>query len=654
MVATQREVLGLTRGEADVRAGITAEVSRQGEVLIASRSRALELSRDELATQREMLAASRESMAASAGHGGGFNLPGPVGMAVRAAKDAAEFGAGYMGDAIYEAQKLQTILQSTQNITGANAAQMAKARAAIFNVGDMAAMSPDQTAEMFRDLSRQSVGSMSFKDMLGMLPEMAKTQVVLGAARGFSPHETVDSVMSLTHLFRQYDPAGQKKMFDTVLRMSEVMPTNLTGAVRQMTYFEPTLKNLHVPDQEAAALMVAISRFGMGRGKGGTSLQNLFADALGPLQMTKHAQAGQATLLGPGMLNVLDARGNSRYFNDKSGDPMGFLMALYRFAQKHGSVEAQKVFEGAFKKQGSRVGDLMADPIIIDQLKKIQDVIANQKSLGLNSQATTIFATAQFAEKRAWADFQALATEVGGVALPGVTRAFNDLANALHYAQAWLHQHRSLELEVQRDIVAGVKNVEQYLVNNRGAWRDFGRDLKQIYEDAKTLAPDLKQLADNFGMIFRAVEKLNQVLGGVAHVLNVLGHVKDPVAEKALHKTFGLPYLSKADSKPRGPWELGNGPLKSILDRFKPGWDTNNYETQRQHAVATEQHASITIHVDARGARREDAEHVARAVEKGTRRALAFSQHQLRTSAAPVHVPPHMLYGIGGGTGALT
>jgi len=39
---------------------------------------------------------------------------------------------------------------------------MARARQAMFDVGDKSGMSVIQTAEMFRDFSRQSVGSMSF------------------------------------------------------------------------------------------------------------------------------------------------------------------------------------------------------------------------------------------------------------------------------------------------------------------------------------------------------------------------------------------------------------------------------------------------------------------------------------------------------------
>jgi len=441
------------------------------------------------------------------GAGGGFPIGGGPGWlahsAIHGAKLAIEVGAGYGVDSIYEAAKLQTILTSTQNIIGANAKQMEQIRHAAFEVGNRNAMSAVQTAEMFRDLSRQSAGAMPLSAMVSMLPQMAKMQVVLGAARGFSPHQTVDSVMALTHLFRQYDPKGQTKMFDTILRMGELMPDNLQRAVTSMTYFVPTLKNMHVKDEEAAALMVALSRFGMGKNKGGTSLQNLFMGALGPLQMTSHAQKGKASLLGPKNLNVIDEHGNSRFFTSTSGDPMGYLMALYKFAQKVGSVQFAKVMEGAYGKVGSRFGVLAGDPIIVDQLNRTYDAITKQRSLGLDSQSHTIFSTAGFAMSRSEKNFQSLATEVGGLALPGVTKGFTDLADAMHNAQFWLHQHAALEKSIQKAIVDGVVGVERYLVGHKKEFSEFGNDIMFLGKELAKAAPDVFRVADGIGRLYK-------------------------------------------------------------------------------------------------------------------------------------------------------
>jgi hypothetical protein len=126
----------------------------------------------------------------------------------RAAAGRRVPGIGYVVEAVHEAGKLQTIPVSTQNVTGASTAQVRRVKDASFKVGDHTAMSPVQIAEMFRVMSRQSQGVMRFDDMLGLLLHAAKMQVVLGAARGFTPHQTIDSTMTLTHLFRQYDAKG--------------------------------------------------------------------------------------------------------------------------------------------------------------------------------------------------------------------------------------------------------------------------------------------------------------------------------------------------------------------------------------------------------------------------------------------------------------
>jgi hypothetical protein len=296
--------------------------------------------------------------------------------------------------------------------------------------------------------------------------------------------------MALTHLFRAYDPKSQTAMFDRVLRMGELMPDNLNRAVTQMTYFLPTLKNLHVSDDTAATMMIALSRFGLGRGKGGTSLQNLAADALGPLQMTQHAQAGKAFLLGPHVLNVNDAKGASRFFTDKGGDLFGFLDRLAAYEKKSGSITAQRTFEGAFGKVGSRLADLLADPVMIDQLHKVHDVITQQASLGLNSQSDTIFGTAGFAMKDAAKDFQSLATEIGYTALPGVTRAFGELANGLHEAQHFLHEHKQIEIDIQRDITESVKVAERFITGHHDDWVQLGSDAKRFMDYLPTLASD--------------------------------------------------------------------------------------------------------------------------------------------------------------------
>jgi len=424
-------------------------------------------------------AGARGGAGARAGAGGG-HLGGIIGQVGHAAMFTGEVGLGYLTDAVYEAGKLQQILVSTKNISGANPQQMERARTGIFSAADMSGESAAVTADMFREIVRMSQGSMSFDSMLGLLPQMARMQVVMHAVRGQSVKQTVDNTMAMVHLFRKYDPHAQPAMMDTVLRMSELMPDSPNRAVTQLVQFLPTLKNLHVTDEDAASLMVAVSRFGMGRGRGGTSIQNLAANALGPLQMTSHAQQGKAALLGPKGLNVLDAHGKSRFFTDKGGDIMGFLSQLASWEKQHGAIAAQKTFEGAFGKQGSRIADILADPVMIQQLKNIVKAMHDQKSLGLDTQAKGIMGTAAFQTHRAWSNFQSIATELGEQALPAVTKGMKDLGDALHAGQVWLHAHPALLMAIQHSFMDTLKGFEKFLKDNDKEIKQFGAGLLAV------------------------------------------------------------------------------------------------------------------------------------------------------------------------------
>ncbi|TAM96238.1 MAG: phage tail tape measure protein, partial [Rhodanobacteraceae bacterium] len=379
-------------------------------------------------------------------------------MGTIAAGGVALAGAVGIGAALTSAAKLQVVLQSIQNITGANNAAMERVYNAAFNVGAVTAMSPTQTAEMFREIARQTQGSFgtgaqSLNAQLGILPYAAKFAQVMSFVRPeMSTTQSVDSAINLMHLFRQYDPTKMGAMFDTILRMGELMPTNLQQAVRQMTYFEPTLKNLNTPDSVAATMMVFLSRAGFGQNKGGTGVQRLVEQALGPLQLTKHVQAGKARLLGPKFLDVIDAKGNPLYYHAKGGlnggpwfDMFGFLAKLAEFSDKHGRAQASRVFTSVFGQQGGRIGQLFADPVLVNQLLKIEDAMTKQKSLGLNAQQATIAQTTLNAARQAWVNFGALFTELGYEWLPQATTGLNNLGKSFHDWQAWLHQNRDAE-----------------------------------------------------------------------------------------------------------------------------------------------------------------------------------------------------------------
>jgi hypothetical protein len=400
----------------------------------------------------------------------------------------------------------------------------------MFDVGDTSAMSPVETADMFREIVRQTQGQLSFKDQLSLLPYAAKMQVVLGATRGMSPHETTDTTLAFTHLFRQYDPKGIPGMMDTVLKMNELMPSDPKQALRQMTYFEPLFKSLNIPDNLAAAYMVFMSRAGLATGKGGTGARAMLLQGTGMLQMTEHAQGGKKKLLE--QMGLLDAHGNSPFWHDKGGqNGKGYFDALAMDTQiaNYAKGDPKAVFKifSALGMQGGNIATLMADPVLIKALKQVADLMAHQKSLGLNAQSNTIAANADFAMKRGAKDFQALATEIGSYALPGITKGFNDMGTALHGAQLWLHQHPDIMKNVQKNITDDVAGIERFLVSHKKDWQEFGWRLYNLAGDAQKLGPLLEVIANGFIAIGSALSPFLDLIHGVASVSKTL-NPEDP------------------------------------------------------------------------------------------------------------------------------
>jgi TP901 family phage tail tape measure protein len=370
-----------------------------------------------------------------------------------------------MGDALSNAGRFQLVMTSIQNVTGASATQMERLYNATMNVGDQTAMNAEQVAEMFREIARSAQGSqIGFEGMMRILPYAARMQVVLGATRGMTPAQTVDTTMALIHLFRQYYEKGTPKMMDTVLRMLELSPISPERMLRQLTYFVPILKALHTPDEQAATMMVFLARAGFGSGKGGTGVANMVMQALGPLQMTTHMQSHKRDMLV--QMGFLNKDGTSPFMKvlpsgQTYNDLFGFLAKVASYAQftKGTPDQIVKQLVGTFGVTGGRIATLMADPTLVQMLHDLENVMTNQPSLGMQQQSLSIMGTMQMQWQRMLANFNSLMIEMGVPWLRSLTNLFQSVADALHASQAWLHQHRTTE----KVIGAGVFGVSTLL-----------------------------------------------------------------------------------------------------------------------------------------------------------------------------------------------
>jgi hypothetical protein len=340
-------------------------------------------------------------------------------------------------------------------------------------------MSSNESALLAREVFRNTVGTMPFADSQKMFGVVAEEQAALGRTRNFTPEQTADASIALTHLFRSYDASNFDKMADLILRMGELSPNNLTSATGQFTYMEPTFKTLNVSDDNAAALYVALSRFGLGAGKGGTNVASLVNAALGPLQQTTHPQAGKAKTLRE--LGVLDSSETVpslaliRKLVTERATSSGSSTNKRTIVSGLDQRSSLKRFRARSGTQGARIANLFADPIVSSQLHNIVPLVTNPHgSIGLHQQSRSLRAEPQSAMEQAGKSFQTLAAAVGTVALPAVNKAFGDLSKTMIDAAKWMSSHPAQIKAFSDGMLAAVVNAEKFLQQNGWAFKALG------------------------------------------------------------------------------------------------------------------------------------------------------------------------------------
>jgi hypothetical protein len=359
----------------------------------------------------------------------------------------AGIGITAMGTALSHAAKLQQILLSIKNETGASTAQLGQFYDAAFQIADKNGMTVEASGEILRTISRLTAGQFDVNKMIKVAPVVADYASMVHFNRPeISVERAAQTGLQTAHLFRAYDPAALTKLLDSVYRLSGMMSEGPEEALRQMSYYVPMFKALGIGDQTSIATMALLDRAGF-RNKVGTNVRAEVLEALGPLQLTKHAQTGK--------LNILQEMGlfkNGKFaFNrpDGSLDFFGELEAIGNFAQRERSRGipaaeiAQKMF-GALGKQGGTIAALFLDPQMAPILKGLRNY-QNDPNVGLTSGGRQRDQGLAFQAGRAMNNGMAVVTELAYPWLNQMTDFFRKMGDTFHGAQVWLHQHREIE-----------------------------------------------------------------------------------------------------------------------------------------------------------------------------------------------------------------
>jgi hypothetical protein len=486
------------------------------------------------------------------GGGGGWRGPGPgqfpsmgapnawLGHKVLdGAKWAAIAGAGVATDGLYEAGKLQQQMTLIQVATGANMAQRARLEQLAYTISDMTAQSVAQSAEVIGVMASSGINNpetLLAKNKQGqtfaeIVSKFADVQFLkTGGKTSFA--EGSRELIQLAHLYRAYTPEQIAPIADTVSKLSFMMPDNLQRYLTQSSYFASTLGRLGVPQEETLVLGAFLDRMGLGRGKGGSAINNFVMSMMKPLKLTGHQQRGQGNALVD--LGIYDAKGNpnpsifkaateadvkagrSQHEGDSIIDVFAALKQIDRSITDQtknlsGTARAKKErelitdFQKGFGVTGARFS-LLGDQagiaqllMMVHQLDKAPGVEAGQSMFmkNMNSQGT-----------RAWSNFQSLATEVGTQAIPGVTKAFKDMGDGLSYARSWLNKHGALEAHIQQVILDDVKGTEVWLVEHQKDFKDFGKDALDAFNALGKVGIALQVIADDAIIIDKVLHPL--------------------------------------------------------------------------------------------------------------------------------------------------
>ncbi len=224
---------------------------------------------------------------------------------------------------VNQAAKLQLAMTGLFALTGTlhNAAMQKR-------LFDMVVSTSGITAQSATTIATEAsmVGSGGLNDpklLLAAFPQIAKAADVLwlstmGTPKAVNPVEAATQMLSLAHLFGDYQGKPLHDAIDAMVRLQMVQPAALQKVLTQAKYFVPTAiaagVDLHnLPQSDLLALMASGGQLGLMSGRMGTGLARYIQYMEKAPVMTAHLSAAQrAGMLG---LGLFDAQGRNKFID---------------------------------------------------------------------------------------------------------------------------------------------------------------------------------------------------------------------------------------------------------------------------------------------------------------------------------------------------
>lgn len=361
------------------------------------------------------------------------------------------------GAAIYTGIKgaadLETAMTGIAIATHATRQQMEMLRNVAFDISASTAQSVVDSANVMQIMASSGINNANQLAAIAK-PAALFADVQFLKSRGqTSFDDAARQAIQIAHLFQAYTPAKITPILNQLSQLSFMMPDNLNRFLTQAGYYMPVFRRLGVRDNDSLALGAFLDRMGLGRGKGGTGLQQFALHLMGSLQNTAHQQKGVHGALQA--LGLLNSDGSAKNYRNGQLDVIGALTQINETITKqteHLKGHAKDValqqaiinIQRGLGIQGGRIG-FLGTPEALQQLGlMVQTMRRLDPNFMVKSQATYMDTlNARFQQFRT--NFSSLLTELMWPFLANFKGVFKFMADKLHDWQQWLHAHKGSE-----------------------------------------------------------------------------------------------------------------------------------------------------------------------------------------------------------------
>lgn len=384
------------------------------------------------------------------------------GMAAGAASGAI---LGGLRQGTNSAADMQMALTTLQTATGADPAQLESLRGVAFDIADKTAQSATDAAKNLSVLAASGLNDpRQLRELATPIAQFADVQYYKS---GTSFQESAKQGVQLAHLFQAYTADKMKPILEQLTKISFAMPDNLNRFLTQAGYYEPVFKGLGVKDSDALEAGAIIDRAGLGRGKGGTALQNLLLNEMNSLALTKHVQGKRSAALQ--LLGLSNKDGSSRFYNWNEKDhrnEFDVIGALQQIDKSVKNIPSGLSGPAAAKWQAQRImavnaalgltGERAALAISKDSIDNLTDALKRiGKSGDMSNIQTRYMGTLGAQEQRFKSNMDSLLTDLMWPWLDKLRVGFQWMGDEAHTIQKWMHTHK----EAAETISAGLLGI---------------------------------------------------------------------------------------------------------------------------------------------------------------------------------------------------